>query len=219
MPANHPKTDLRTGLDWWTSHLQSETRAYDFEEELYDNYYEDYAQPQRPTATRARPARKPSDELIPGTDAWIEAQAVQKAIKKEPKKRTRKRKGKAEQTRSKSPEASMLAQADEPREESKVADEKSWSIFCSKHNTITLQPPKAVSIRSWVDVFNWLPKETLFSEAVEARIYCVLGRLDVEITTAMAEPEFTQALAVKLPKAQYDLMKMFIDDLNRNHHA
>ncbi|KAL8761294.1 MAG: hypothetical protein Q9184_002563 [Pyrenodesmia sp. 2 TL-2023] len=75
-PSNHPKTDLSTGLDWWTSHLHQESRV-----DYWWDDYEVYDDPQphqhveRRSTVSARPAQKPAERNIPGTDAWINAQA------------------------------------------------------------------------------------------------------------------------------------------------
>ncbi|KAL8903989.1 MAG: hypothetical protein Q9207_003569 [Kuettlingeria erythrocarpa] len=78
-PSNHPKTDPRTGLDWWASHLQHESRADDRWDyyEAYDDL-KPHQYPAHPPTANARLARKLAERHVPGTDAWIEAQVEQR---------------------------------------------------------------------------------------------------------------------------------------------
>ncbi|KAL9003886.1 MAG: hypothetical protein Q9188_003272 [Gyalolechia gomerana] len=183
---------------------------------MYGAYYEDDTQPRSHKSPRKQPARKPADELIPGTDAWIEAQAAQKRTVKQPKKRARKRKSKAAQTRSKSPEALEPGQIYESREQSATEDanmlaNEQWIFeFYTDNLTVAVKPPETVTLRSWEVLHVWLPQPSLFSIELELRIEPLRNRLAWRKKMQEAQSEITEALVVRLPTAQINPLWVII---------
>lgn len=183
---------------------------------MYVAYYEDDTQPRPHKSPRKQPARKPADELIPRTDAWIEAQAAPKRPVKQPKKRARKRKGKAAQTRSKSLEVLKPGQIYESREHSATEDanmlvNEQWILdFYTDNLTVAVKPPETVTLRSWEEMHVWLPQLSLFSIELELRIEHLRDRLAWRTKMQEARSELVEALVVRLPTAQINALWVII---------
>lgn len=140
---------------------------------MYESYYEDFTQswPQTsPTSPTSQPARKPADELIPGTDAWIEAQAALKKREKKLTKRGRKGKSKTAPTGNKSSKALNFGQTNQPRDMVKTeSDETTFMIQWYHHDdTIVLRPPRRACLEDWEMLFNELPKQIASTPFVRA---------------------------------------------------
>ncbi|KAI4114167.1 MAG: hypothetical protein LQ338_008040 [Usnochroma carphineum] len=212
-PSNHPKTDLSTGLGWWTSHLQSESRADDWWDyyETYDVPLQ-YKQPKQSRTGSPPPAKKLADVDIPGTDAWIKSQAAQR------------RKGPNVKPRQRSPEVHQpgvghlrgeeLEHHEPQTNETEAGSHRTWILWFQPVRTaVRFKPPKMATTGDWEKMLATEPQGTALYEALRARVETLHARLALGIGEQGIRREVNKSLFVRLSRPEFEELYWRGEDL------
>ncbi|KAL8827314.1 MAG: hypothetical protein Q9170_007064 [Blastenia crenularia] len=217
MPVNHPKTDPKTGLNWWTNHLQQESRVYGIGYEEYDSYLDTCPCYHTTKTPEKQSGRSTANDHVPGSDAWIAMKA--KENKKQRKKRAKDRvansqtvKTVASRTQAPTTKQSGARQKQEMSYEDQDGgyDDTEGLIdlgwrYAPNMTTMTVMivPPKNATMKHWMEFLFFVPKGNSLYEALYARKEYLLDRLASATYWREVHREISEQLVIEYTPAGF----------------
>ncbi|KAI4153444.1 MAG: hypothetical protein L6R39_001561 [Caloplaca ligustica] len=187
--------------------VDSSEQAYDWEVdyEIYDRPIQYQAYHQCKPVVHA-PIEKPAEEDIPGTDAWIEAQAARRkeaAKKKTPKKKRPKQAKPAVETKQANPSRAENGRGGNPVQNPagvEEADEYIWSVtFHPSKPLAWLKPHPEVTMEDWEELLAGSHRVPSLQAAVKEHVETLQAWAASGISEAEARHEGVQKLLLRLP--------------------
>ncbi|KAL8650667.1 MAG: hypothetical protein Q9210_003696 [Variospora velana] len=217
-PSNHPKSALSTGLDWWTSHLQGESRADEWWD--YHDTYDDYPQYYQYEEQRTHglhTAAKPAETDIPGTDAWIEAQAERRRKSTKANASQHLHETSNEAAGSMRVGQSQLEHASEEALDEQVPrmteqSQRSWDlVFDDDRAAVRLKPPKGATLKEWemllaANASRLVKWDLAIRNAVEARLEALYARRGSGMSEQGMRGPLSKSLFIRFSRVEYEAL-------------